>query len=134
MKYPESFAYFVVDDIREEVGQKITLVGIYAGGNVVLSEKPKEGTTLAIPGLAIFATFRGGDGQFKLRVNILGPSGNELHTNTQEVTFSKEKAYTLNVMAFVRPFVVNEFGTYKIHVFLNERMYEGTFEIQTTAD
>ena len=61
--------FFVADDIREEQGtKKLTVLGMFAGGNILFPKDTKA--DFAMPKLAFFIRLKDGDGKWSTEWEI----------------------------------------------------------------
>jgi hypothetical protein len=125
-KTPPTLSEFLVcDDIRQEVGNKVSLIGVYAGGSVVLS----AGTTAPqlIPSLCFFARFTNGDGQYTVLTSLIDPSGNAVHkAPIQNVTLTPAAAYVVIIQVYGLQY---SRGRYTVKVEFDSQTYSRTFDV-----
>ena len=119
--YPPKISTFLIADaIRREVHGKITIIGAFAGGQILLA--PGSTFPAALP-LAFFTAFTEGEGNFKARLRIFDPNNNRLGNEVEigSVTKLPDQPMQLMVNFNVLPFPMS--GTYKIEVSLDDRVY-----------
>ena len=102
----------ICDDVRLEVGGKISLMGIFQ--NVFLPAFPAT--------LVKFAVVNRweGEGQFETQVKILNPDGTELMSSAAS-QFSVEKPGFADNITFFTNVGFNRAGTYTIQIYLDRR-------------
>ena len=66
----EKLVFYVCDAIRAEANNKLGLLGIYLGGDIIL----EKGTPTVLPTLGVFFQFMDGAGEFKGRLQVMTPS------------------------------------------------------------
>jgi hypothetical protein len=128
---PTDTRFVLCEDVRQEENGKVTLVGVFAGDDVVLPANSTPGG--ALPSLAIFTIFGDGKGEFPLNATLQGPSG--------ELSTHQYRANTLTVLEGVNsvvvykwvPFRISEFGTYIFTIELGEGKYPYRFNVITAA-
>jgi len=120
---PKQLRFFLADGVREEIGAKISLIGLYTGDEVIVqSELPVQvpGKTrgLALPGLYILIILVNGQGKFKGEFVIYDPNGKPMRRAIEIVNKVKDK--TFNVILPIVPFPVIAFGRYRVSVQLDD--------------
>ena len=126
---PREVVVLVGENVREEKGNKISLMGLYVGDDILIhSAEPK----VHLPSLSILVIVRDGQGVFESALVLLEPSGKERALGEREVEKVKEQnaifAVTLN------NYLVEEFGDYRVKLRLDEEEYEYTFGIKSSPN
>jgi hypothetical protein len=131
---PRQIHFLLADSVREELGGKLTVIGLYTGGEVILqgampADVPKGYERMALPGLTILAVCEDGEGQFQLEFELYDPSDRPLGKSapTQVV---KAKNAPQNLIFPLVPFLVPRFGRYRFELRLNNRKYEYSFTVR----
>jgi hypothetical protein len=132
-KYPRqsSIRFTLCDDIRQEVNGKVSLMGIYAADKVVLLDPkpiPEQKALAVLPSMALAFFIANAEGSLNMSVQLVPPSGAKSPVlNIGPVV--AEKGRSAITGAFLRPFVVQEYGTHKVLLHLDDRKYEFSFEV-----
>lgn len=121
--------FIVCDDVRSEVGDKISILGFFPADITVESADPRG----AIPSLGfVFVAPKGhgllGDRTFHFRVR--GPDGNVVATMDGVPEFADGKATTLCFL--YKPFVLGGFGDYLAELEFPSRTYRHEFNISAS--
>ncbi len=128
--YPsdDRLTLIVADDLRQELGQKISVIGMYANNRL---EVPKESNPpFHIPSIALLMWFLDGNGKFTINIDITSPSGKSIPQkplDNRELEMQESGALTL--MLKLAPFVVSEFGAYQCRVLIDDREYVRSFDV-----
>ncbi len=122
----ERFNFILCEDIRQEVGNKLTFLGVYTGGDILFPKGTKE---MVLPSLTLFFGFGDGEGEFGVRIKLTGPDGSIIVEKELERAIKKPRE-GMNLIFGFKPFHVKEFGTYAIAVYLDGEPYERTFDIK----
>ncbi len=125
-KYPDSIKVLLAEEIRQEKNNKLSLLGIFAGDDILLNDEPGK----ALPALVVYAVFRGGKGKSSVKTNIFSPNKEkEIFSRTSEVIMKENQNM---IVAFkLTPFEVPAFGKYSIEwIFDNSKKYSFEFEIK----
>ena len=131
--YPtrDKCAFIVCDDIRQEQGGKLSLMGWFPDGIVLvnIAEGPSSGPALALSTLAMAVAFLDGAGDYRARVRLVAPGGKEMLSPDNVIPVSKGegKAMTLNFK--LAPFTHDSFGQFRLSVSLDDHEYGFTFEV-----
>ena len=118
--YPPKIDIFLAaESLRQEIGGKVTIIGAFVGGQIVMA--PDTPLPAHMP-LAILAAFYGGEGDFETKLRITGPSG-EKGPDLSTGSISKVPNQAMQVMVNFGLFVVETLGKYKIDIVLNDNVY-----------
>jgi hypothetical protein len=133
IKYPEHSIFLLCDDIRNEEGKKLSLLGVYAGGDIQVAITPTLNPVSEAPpmlaSLAIFVSFLDGLGKCQYRLQLEDPDGKHLIPDGPAQSAEKLHEGSMNVIAKWVPFPI-KIGKYTFTVFLDERPYRWIFEIK----
>lgn len=126
--YPnkENITFIICDDIRIEAGNKFALLGVYAGGDIVLQNNKLP---INIASLAFYFNFLDGEGKFNTRFKLIDPDGEVLMETNLEPS-DKKKDKRLTVILKISPFNIKKLGQYTIDLFLDKKIYEKSFVVQ----
>ena len=119
--YPEKIDLFLVaESLRQERGGKITILGAFSGGRVLLS---KGGTfPVALP-IAFLIAFNVGKGHFKTRIRITDPNGEPVVEDLPTGDIDKAPEQTMQLMVNFGVFEFSMPGRYRVDSFLDDRVY-----------
>lgn len=125
-KQPKHECTLFLDDIREEVSGKFSLIGLY-GKDMVLGIAPP----ITLPKFCIVNRIFGGEGSAVFKFSFKDPEGVELiaAANQFEVDMQPDSMGNLNLI--LSPFKINKAGKYKFTIFIDEvKFYSTFFEIK----
>lgn len=131
--YPtqEEMAFIVCDDIRAEAGNKMGLLGVYGGYEIVFQDDALNNSqeSLSIPSLSFYFSFRDGVGNYTSRISVKYGDRSLLDEEMGVIPKQEGRA---GVVAFkMAPFTVAGFGTYTVSLVLDgDREYSHPFEIR----
>ncbi len=116
---PPTVRFVAAEDVREEIGNKLSLSGFIAGQAIIVQGEAGN----ALQSLAIVAMFDGGDqAPYEMKMTLKAPSGKILHTQTGAAAHEPKTTMTL-IFKFI-PFPVPEFGWYELKVSLDGKEYD----------
>jgi len=133
MTYPsdETTKLVIADDVRQEQGGKVTILGIYSGSviNVSLTMPSINSINLApaLPSLAFLWWFADGEGHFNMTASVTDPNGTIMF-NLPNTNVQKNPDGDMNIMMKVAPFPLIA-GEYKCSITLDQQEYRRSFKI-----
>jgi hypothetical protein len=133
---------FLADDVRMELGDKVTAVGLYTDRVVVAligpdQAGPSREAPLLLNGLSFLVSIRGLVGRHSVRVKYEDPPVVQVAPPARELVF-QSPAESANLVGRFQPFVTTAFGTKSLVVEIDGTDYPLEFEVregrQATAD
>lgn len=119
--YPTKISVFLIADaIRNEVGGKTTIMGAFAGGQVIFPTGAQF--PAAIP-LAVFAVFNDGEGTFTARLLISHEADKTIAGDVSWGDVAKMPDQPMQMMANFNLFVFPALGEYKAEILLDDHSY-----------
>lgn len=129
--YPsETDTFLVAEALRQEMGNKITIMGAFAAGNILL---PPEAKFPAAISLAFYTVFRDGEGVFQAKLRITDPNGKLITPNLPMGNTTKLASQPMQVSMNFGMFPLAMPGKYKIEIMLDDHIYEKSMSI-TVSD
>lgn len=132
--YPTTTHILVADDIRQEQGGKLTLVGVYSGNNIIfeLPENAPANARPVLPALSVYAAFLDGEGEYSARIDLLSPSDQIL---VSAGPFPAKKSLDENMILNCRWAPVNfpQDGKYTIKVSLDDREFKYVLDVKESS-
>lgn len=125
----EKATFIVCEDVRQELGGKFSLHGVFGTRNIILENvlgNPEDVEFLQ--SLAVYISFSDGEGEFSSGVQLLDPDGNDLLEGTDTDKSAVIGSHGINFTFKFSPFAV-KVGTYRIVVSLDGKDYEETFNV-----
>jgi hypothetical protein len=127
----EYFDFILCEEIRQESGNKVSLLGVLAGGIVIDTHQPEESEdNYTLPQLCFYFNFRDGEGSYKAQLEILDPKGTIIIENDIG-ELKKKPLSSMTFYATCRPFHINTFGEYTARLTLDDTPYEGRFLVKS---
>src|SRR4029077_1966375 len=115
-------SFFLCEDVREEVNNKLSIIGVFQNDDIVLQED------IVIPALMAVLFARGGKGPCETRVSLTDPKGQTLiESPKQTVVLEKEKVHLAAVRLLAPQRMV---GQYTIEFFFDDVPIQRTFEVK----
>ena len=129
MSLPNSFDVVLCEDFRQErVSDKATIVGYYAGDDIVLDTKALNPQ---LPTLTYVVRLKDGSGKWNVPWNVLGPHGQPLLPKNSEFKTEKKPGIYGLLIIRLNNHPVPEFGKYKLVFEIEARKkYEFPYEIK----
>lgn len=123
MPTDEQVVFLLCEHIRQEQGNKLTLIGLYSGGNIIFPHA--DGMNL--PSVSMLFIFSDGVGSFKGRFALIDPDGNAMLDHDWG-EMSKTLEHKMNMIVQVSPFKA-KIGEYIARADLDGYIYERRFTI-----
>ena len=129
-----SVRLFVCDDVRQELNKKLSLVGLYADGVVIVYRMPDapEGPPdkpLMLDSLTLLIVVSGLVGSHKLVVRLLDEPA-DLRKPIERNSDFGDGSRSATLIAKFRPYAVPAFGLRRVLVEVDGRSHKLTFEIR----
>lgn len=127
----EQTIFLVCEDIRQEVGDKISLQGVFGGRTIQLDDSAAPltaGSESIIPSLSFYICFHDGEGEYVSEFQIINPDGKNLletHDTKRKMIIGN---YGANYIFRITPFPI-KIGKYEIVVLLDGQNYRETFNV-----
>lgn len=113
-KKPELEYAIVCDDIRQETGNKISVMGVYMSDKLAT-----QGVPFRLAKLSFLQKWMNGDGEFRIKAVLSSPTGEigRIQFPNFKIPGLKQKSY---LMAFFQSVTIQETGDYQLQVFFDE--------------
>jgi hypothetical protein len=120
---PKHDLFIVADNVREETGGKLTIIGAFSFGEVQLA----KGTPLpAAITLSLYMAFKDGEGTFDASLALMDPAGQQLGVfNFGKIT--KNPGAPLNLIVNLPVFLVTQLGRFLVEAKLDGKTYQDSF-------
>ena len=131
MNYPadSDVVLLLCEDARLEVGNKVTIIGWYVGGDIVIPKSEED--QVLLPSLALIFLIRSGDGEFQGTAKVIHPNGSAI-IETQPLQIPIRKGASAAHLLRAVPFSA-KIGKYTAEFRLNERTYHSGFTVTRSA-
>ena len=115
-------SFFLCEDVREEVNNKLSIIGVFQNDNIILQKE------IVIPALMAVLFARGGEGSCETRVSLTDPKGQTvIESPKQTVVIEKNKVYLAAIRVLAPQLMV---GRYTIKFFFDDTPIQRTFEVK----
>lgn len=106
----------LADDIRMEIGNKPSIMGVY-GDSIIVASFP-----VILPKLFLFSRLSGGKGDYQVRFSLKNPDG------VEQVVGNNEAKITMNGSLFnmnygISPFQASQEGDYTYTIFIDGKEF-----------
>ena len=116
-------SFLLCEDVREEVNNKLSIIGVFPNDDVVLQKN------IVIPSLMAVLFARGGEGSCETRVSLTDPKGQTvIESPKQTVVIEKNKVYLAAIRVLAPQLMV---GRYTIKFFFDDVPIQRSFEVKT---
>ena len=117
-------SFLLCEDVREEVNNKLTIIGVFTNDDIVLQKD------VVIPSLMAVLFARGGEGPCETRISLTDPKGQAvIESPKQTIILEKNKVHLAAVRVLAPQLLV---GRYTIKFFFDGEAIQRTFEVKTT--
>lgn len=126
--YPSDAGMWLLlaDDIREEQGNKLSILGYYAGEDILV-----EQDEVVIPSLALLLVMHGGQGYAELSFSVTSPTHEVLHEAQPHSVQMGEGGPLIRGVKFVGLHIVA--GIYSVKVAIDHTIYVRTFQVKRSS-
>jgi hypothetical protein len=115
-------SFFLCEDVREEVNNKLSIIGVFQNDNIVL------GKEIVVPALMAVLFARGGEGPYETRVSLTDPKGQTvIESPKRKVVLEKDTIYLAAIRVLAPELIV---GQYTIKFFFDDVPIQRTFQVK----
>jgi hypothetical protein len=116
-------SFLLCEDVREEVNNKLTIIGVFPNDYIVLQKD------IVIPSLMAVLFARGGEGTCETRISLTDPKGQAvIESPKQTIVLEKNKVHLAAIRVLAPQLLV---GQYTIKFFFDEEPIQRSFEVKT---
>lgn len=116
-------SFFLCEDVREEVNNKLSIIGVFPNNDIVLQKD------IVVPSVMAVLFARGGEGSCETRVSLTDPKGQTVIESPKKmVVLENDTAYLAAIRVLAPELVV---GQYTIKFFFDDSTIERTFEVKS---
>lgn len=132
---PVRCRFFLADDLRQEVGGKVSAIGLYSDDVIVLqlpTEEPAPTVEkpIGFEGICVLISLSGLVGTRECNFELLGPTGTPILRAAPASVDFPTAANSVNLISKFRPFICTQFGKFKFAARIGEHRFEYEFEIR----
>jgi hypothetical protein len=118
----EGSSFLLCEDVREEVNNKLTIIGVFPNDDVILRKD------IVIPSLMAVLFARGGQGSCETKVSLTDPKGQTvIESPKQTVVLEKNKNHLAAIRVLAPELTV---GQYTIKFFFDESSIQRSFQVK----
>jgi Family of unknown function (DUF6941) len=115
-------SFLLCEDVREEVNNKLSIIGVFPNDDVVLRKD------IVIPSLMAVLFARGGQGSCETKVSLTDPKGQTvIESPKRTVVLEKNKNHLAAIRVLAPELLV---GQYTIKFFFDETPIQRSFEVK----
>lgn len=127
--------FLVAEEIRPELGGKLTILGLFPDDVLVSNSNRPEETPAEIPDgfdrLAFLVSVSDlPEGIHKFKGNITNPAGEPYHSETSFGDGAIEKGTSRSIVVDTKPFIIKGKGVYHFNIYVDDSLYSFPFEIR----
>ena len=116
-------SFLLCEDVREEVNNKLTIIGVFPNDDIVLRKD------VVIPSLMAVLFARGGEGTCETRISLTDPKGQAVIESPKQTTILEKNKVHLAAIRVLAPELL--VGQYTIKFFFDEEAIQRSFEVKT---
>jgi hypothetical protein len=115
-------SFLLCEDVREEVNNKLSIIGVFPNDDVVLQKD------IVVPSLMAVLFARGGEGPCQTKVSLTDPKGKKvIESPKQSVVLEKNKIHLAAIRVLAPELMV---GQYTIKFFFDEVPIQRSFAVK----
>ena len=128
--------FLVAEEIRPEVGGKLTILGLFPDDNIrLIKQELPEGTPpetpMGLERLAFMISVSGLSKKlYKFKGVIIDPSGEVYKSESKLGEIRSEKGASHILILEMKPFIIKAKGIYHFNFYVNKEMFAFPFEIR----
>lgn len=127
--------FLVAEEIRPEVGGKLTILGLMPDDTLLMtSSRPADAPPEVPNGLERLAFLLSvsdlPEGEHKFKGQIFNPSGEPYNPETSFGEGTVEKGTSRSIIIDIKPFIVKNFGSYRLDFYVDGSVSSFPFEIR----
>jgi hypothetical protein len=116
-------SFLLCEDVREEVNNKLTIIGVFPNDDIVLRKD------VVIPSLMAVLFARGGEGTCETKISLTDPKGQAVIESPKQTTVLEKNKVHLAAIRVLAPELL--VGQYTIKFFFDEEAIQRSFEVKT---
>jgi hypothetical protein len=116
-------SFLLCEDVREEVNNKLTIIGVFPNDDIVLRKD------VVIPSLMAVLFARGGEGTCETRISLTDPKGQAVIESPKQTTVLEKNKVHLAAIRVLAPELL--VGQYTIKFFFDGESIQRSFEVKT---
>jgi hypothetical protein len=121
-----SSTFLLLEGVRQEVGNKVSLVGVFLNNDLIVPQGAGENAVLEALGFVFIA--RGGNGEFDVRFDIVGPDDRQVvSAPMSKAVLEYPKVHFTNARIEKFPAKI---GKYKVVFYYDKLSCQHEFEIK----
>jgi len=125
---PTDYDTIMAEDLRQEVGNKITAVGLYLGDDIVIPNTVTPGPGVILGKVTFVTRLKNGDGKWKGSWSIIGPNNAAVISSNADFDVEKlPNVFHGVITSTILP--VSNTGDYKYILTLGGQQYEYDFRV-----
>jgi hypothetical protein len=126
----ENTLFIPCENVRQELGGRLTLIGAAPGGELFL---PADAPVVQLVSVAFLFVFRDGEGTFPSSFSLTAPSGKNLVDGFKLSDTIKRPDECFNLIVHIAPFQTTESGEFRAAARLGSKDYVRTFRLRRSA-
>jgi len=124
---PKRKNIIICEDIRQEPGNKVSLLGVYTHGIIFLADSSNPEPAMLAPQLAVYATFEKLEASCSLEIKIIDPSGVVIF-ETPKSQMSKSDSLTM-ISFKILGLTFQREGPHKIEYYFDDKKASTSFSV-----
>ncbi len=121
------YNFLVADNVRQESTGKVTIIGAFSAGQIILTGKPVFPVSLP---LAFFVVFKDGEGIFDAKIRITDPNQKTIGDAISLGLLTKNPQQAMQLLINFPMIPLIGEGEYKVEIMLDDRVYTEEFVVR----
>lgn len=123
----------VAEDVRQEIGGKFSLLGLFAGEKILVAGEMPPGSppniAFVLPSLAFVFVITEGEGRFEGRFKFIAPDRKTVLSDSKIEQIQLRKGESNTVGSMAKPFVGPDFGAYTAELNIGKAKFKFPVEV-----
>jgi len=125
-KAPKRKNIIICEDVRQEPGNKVSLLGVYTDGIIFQTDSSNPEPVMLVPQLAVYATFEKLEAACSLEIKIVDPSGVVLFETPESGKMNKSDSVTM-ISFKILGLTFQREGSHKIEYYFDGKKVSTSF-------
>jgi hypothetical protein len=125
--FPKKHEFLIVAEyIRQELGNKFSILGAYADRQILFVKGTALPTTIP---LGFYFLFKDGEGDFDLKFRVINPVNAPIIPGINIGKTTKNSGQAMTIVISIPAIIIQTIGHYQIELYLDNQPYKDSFDV-----